>query len=86
MSGSAETDIENLLDAARELGTEDPEEEINALQELLRAAWNLMTEAQQTTLMQTDEAQAVLEPEEDEERRTGRVTAATASAPRAAGS
>ena len=67
MSGSAETDIENLLDAASELGTEDPEEEINALQELLRAAWNLMTEAQQTTLMQTDEAQAVLEPEEDEE-------------------
>jgi hypothetical protein len=67
MSGSAETDIENLLDAARELGTEDPEEEINALQELLRAAWNLMTEAQQTTLMQTDEAQAVLEPEEDED-------------------
>jgi len=67
MSGSAETDIEVLLDAARELGTEDPEEEINALQELLRAAWNLMTEAQQTTLMQTDEAQAVLEPEKDEE-------------------
>jgi hypothetical protein len=26
-----------------------------------------MTEAQQTTLMQTDEAQAVLEPEKDEE-------------------
>jgi hypothetical protein len=67
MSGSAETDIENLLDAARELGTEDPDEEIGALQDLLRAAWNLMTEVQQTALMQSDEAQAVLEPEIDEE-------------------
>ena len=71
MSGSAETDIENLLDAARELGTEDPEEEINALQELLRAAWNLMTERQQVSLMQSDEALTVLEagedPDEDED-------------------
>jgi hypothetical protein len=61
MSGTADNDIENLLDAARELGTEDPEDEIEALQDLLRAAWNLMTEAQQTALMQSEEALAVLE-------------------------
>jgi hypothetical protein len=65
MSGTAENDIESLLDAARELGTEDPEDEIEALQDLLRAAWNLMTEAQQTALMQSDEALAVLEGDDD---------------------
>ena len=66
MSGTAENDIESLLDAARELGTEDPEDEIEALQDLLRAAWNLMTEAQQTALMQSDEALAVLEGDDDD--------------------
>ena len=44
----------------RELGTVDPEHEIAALQDLLRAAWGLMTEAQQTALLESDEAQAVL--------------------------
>lgn len=67
MSGSVETDIENLIDAAREMGTEDPEEEIDALQDLLRAAWNLMTDAQQAALMQSDEALAVLEHEAEDE-------------------
>lgn len=66
MSGSADVDIETLIDAARELGTEDPEEEIEALQDLLRAAWNLMSDPQQNALMQSDEARAVLEPEEED--------------------
>jgi hypothetical protein len=60
MSGSADTDIESLIDAARSVGTADPEQEIAALQDLLRTAWGLMSEAQQTALVGSDEAQAVL--------------------------
>jgi hypothetical protein len=33
------------------------------LQDLLRAAWNLMTERQQASLLQSDEALTVLEAE-----------------------
>ena len=66
MSGATDTDIESLIDAARTSGTVDPEQEIAALQDLLRTAWGLMSEAQQTALMESDEAQAVLLSDEDE--------------------
>jgi hypothetical protein len=65
MSGS-DIDIESLIDAARSLGTVDPEQEIATLQDLLRTAWGLMTETQQTALMESDEAQATLTTDEDE--------------------
>jgi len=66
MSGAVDNDIENLIDAARTYGTGDPEQEVEALQDLLRAAWALMTERQQAALMESDEALAVLSPEADE--------------------
>ena len=66
MSGSIDTDIESLIDAARSAGTVDPEQEIAALQDLLRTAWGLMSEAQQTALLESDEAQTVLMSDEDE--------------------
>ena len=65
MSGSSDNDVESLIEAARNYGTDDPEQEIEALQDLLRAAWNLMTERQQVSLMQSDEALTVLEAEKD---------------------
>jgi hypothetical protein len=66
MSGATDTDIESLIDAARLSGTVDPEQEIASLQDLLRTAWGLMTETQQTALLGSDEAQAVLTSDEDE--------------------
>jgi hypothetical protein len=66
MSGTTDTDIESLIDAARLSGTVDPEQEIASLQDLLRTAWGLMTETQQTALLESDEAQAVLTSDEDE--------------------
>jgi hypothetical protein len=66
MSGATDTDIESLIDAARLSGTVDPEQEIASLQDLLRTAWGLMTETQQTALRESDEAQAVLTSDEDE--------------------
>jgi hypothetical protein len=66
MSGTSDHDVESLIEAARNYGTDDPEQEIEALQDLLRAAWNLMTERQQASLLQSDEALTVLEAEEDE--------------------
>jgi hypothetical protein len=60
MSGATDTDIESLIDAARHTGTIDPEHEIEGLQDLLRVAWGLMSEAQQAALLQSDEAQALL--------------------------
>jgi hypothetical protein len=65
MSGASETDIEALIDAARQTGTVDPEHEIEALQDLLRVAWGLMSESQQNALLQSDEAQTVLADVED---------------------
>ena len=65
MSGTSDHDVESLIEAARNYGTDDPEQEIEALQDLLRAAWNLMTERQQASLLQSDEALTVLEAEED---------------------
>ena len=67
MSGASDTDIESLIDAARSLGTADPDQEIATLQDLLRTAWGLMTEAQQIALMESDEAQTALAADEDEE-------------------
>jgi hypothetical protein len=66
MSGAGDNDIEALIDAARTYGTADPEEEVAALQDLLRVAWGLMTERQQATLMESDEALTILSPDEDE--------------------
>jgi hypothetical protein len=66
MSGTSENDVESLIEAARNYGTDDPEQEIEALQDLLRTAWNLMTERQQAALLQSDEALTVLEADEDE--------------------
>jgi hypothetical protein len=66
MSGTSENDVESLIEAARNYGTDDPEQEIEALQDLLRTAWSLMTERQQAALLQSDEALTVLEAEEDE--------------------
>jgi hypothetical protein len=63
MSGTSDHDVESLIEAARNYGTDDPEQEIEALQDLLRAAWNLMTERQQASLLQSDEALTVLEGE-----------------------
>ncbi len=71
MSGTSDTDIENLIDAARNSGTVDPEQEIASLQDLLRTAWGLMTEAQQAALMESDEAQTVLASDEDEADEAG---------------
>jgi hypothetical protein len=66
MSGIGENDIESLIEAARSYGTDDPEQEIAALQDLLRTAWGLMTETQQSALVESDEAQALLNPEVDD--------------------
>jgi hypothetical protein len=67
MSGTTGVDIDDLLDGTRNLGAIDPEQEITALQDLLRAAWGLMTEAQQASLIETDEAQEILNPDLDDE-------------------
>jgi hypothetical protein len=66
MSGGGETDIESLIDAARTSGVSDPDQEIATLQDLLRIAWDLMSEAQQTALLESDEAQSVLASDRDE--------------------
>lgn len=66
MSDTDGLDVEDLIAAAQIASAGDPEQEIAALQELLRLAWGLMPERQQNELLETDEAQAVLEAEEDE--------------------
>ena len=66
MSGGGETDIESLIDAARHSGVIDPDQEIATLQDLLRIVWDLMSEAQQTALLESDEAQSVLASDRDE--------------------
>jgi hypothetical protein len=71
MSGASDDDIESLIEAARSSGALDPEREIAALQDLLRIAWSLMTETQQAALLESDEAKAVLTPEEDESAEPG---------------
>jgi hypothetical protein len=71
MSDTDGIDIEDLIAAAQIAGAGDPEHEITALQELLRFAWGLMTERQQADLVESDEAQAVLEAEDDEPEEPG---------------
>lgn len=66
MSDSDGIDIEDLIAASQIAGAGDPEQEIEALHDLLRAAWGLMSERQQRELTESDEAQAVLQAEEEE--------------------
>jgi hypothetical protein len=66
MSGTSDIDIESLIEAATSYGTDDPEHEIAALQDLLRTAWGLMTETQQAALVESDEAQGLLNPDIDD--------------------
>ena len=54
--------IRRLLDAAKTHGLhEDPEHEVGDLQDLLLAAWGLMSPEQRASLLASDEARAVLE-------------------------
>ncbi|HUB10625.1 MAG TPA: hypothetical protein VMB34_01605 [Acetobacteraceae bacterium] len=66
MSGTDGVDVEDLIAAAQIASAGDPEQEIATLQDLLRLAWGLMTERQQNTLVESDEAQEVLQAEEDD--------------------
>lgn len=67
MSDTDGVDVEDLIAAAQIAGAGDPEQEISALQDLLRLAWGMMTERQQNDLIESDEAQEVLAAEDDEE-------------------
>jgi len=71
MSDTDGIDIEDLIAAAQIAGAGDPEQEITALQDLLRLAWGLMTERQQADMIESDEAQAVLDAEDDEPEEPG---------------
>ena len=66
MSDTDGIDIEDLIAAAQIAGAGDPEQEIAALQDLLRAAWALLTERQQSDLIESEEAQTVLDAEDGE--------------------
>jgi hypothetical protein len=66
LSDTNGNDIEELLGAVDEYGAAEPEEALEALQDLLRFAWNLMTEGQRTALIESEEAQALLNAEDDE--------------------
>ncbi len=65
MSGESEPDIEYFIELARTHGADDPEREIGDLQDLLRVAWTLMTSSQRTSLVESDEAQAMMEDDDD---------------------
>lgn len=65
MSDAEGVDVEDLIAAAQIASAGDPEQEIASLQELLRLAWGLMTERQQNELIDSDEAQEVLQAEEE---------------------
>lgn len=71
MSDTDGIDIEDLIAASQIASAGDPEQEIAALQDLLRVAWGLMTERQQVDFVDSEEAQAVLEAEEDEPEEPG---------------
>ena len=66
MSGTDGVDVEDLIAASQIASAGDPEQEIAALQDLLRLAWGMMTERQQSDLIESDEAQEVLQAEEAE--------------------
>lgn len=67
MSGADGVDVEDLIAAAKIVSAGDPEQEIAALQDMLRVAWGLMTERQQSDMMESDEAQELLLAEEEDE-------------------
>ena len=71
MSDTDGVDVEDLIAAAQIAGAGDPEQEIATLQDLLRLAWGLMTERQQNDMVESDEAQEVLQAEEDEDGERG---------------
>ncbi|HUB45937.1 MAG TPA: hypothetical protein VMB73_13205 [Acetobacteraceae bacterium] len=71
MSGTDGVDVEDLIASAQIASAGDPEQEIATLQDLLRLAWGLMTERQQNDMIESDEAQEVLQAEEDEEGERG---------------
>jgi hypothetical protein len=71
MSDTDGIDIEDLIAASQISGAGDPEHEIEALQDLLRVAWGLMTERQQADFVESEEAQAILDAEEDEPEEPG---------------
>jgi hypothetical protein len=64
MSGETEPDIEYFIELARSHGVDDPEREISDLQELLRVAWALMTASQRASLVESDEAQTMMEDDD----------------------
>jgi hypothetical protein len=66
MSDTDGVDVEDLIAAAQIGSAGDPEQEIATLQDLLRLAWGLMTERQQSDMVESDEAQTVLQAEGDE--------------------
>jgi hypothetical protein len=66
MSGTEGITIEDLIAAAQIASAGDPDQEIAALQDLLRVAWGLMTERQQSGMVESDEAQELLLAEEEE--------------------
>jgi hypothetical protein len=66
MSGTDGVDVEDLIAASQIASAGDPEQEIAALQDLLRLAWGMMTERQQADLIESDEAQEVLQAEDAE--------------------
>jgi hypothetical protein len=67
MSDTDGVDVEDLIGAAQTYAAGDPDQEIAVLQDLLRAAWGLMTERQQSDLADSDEAQTVLQPDDEDE-------------------
>ncbi len=67
MSDTDGEDIEELLGAIDDYGAADPEEALEMLQDLLRAAWILMTESQRSALLASDEAQAILAADAEDE-------------------
>lgn len=56
------TDIEDVIEAAQRHGVDsDPGHEVGDLQNVLRAAWELMTEEQRLLLITSNTVQIVLE-------------------------
>jgi len=71
VTAANETDIEDLIDAIGSHSVADPELEITVLQDLLRTIWALLSERQRTDLVQSEEAQGILNPDANEEEPDG---------------
>lgn len=55
-------ELEGILDAAKAHGEEgEPDHEVGDLQDVLRAAWTMMSPDQRKMLLASDEVEAVLE-------------------------